>query len=458
MEGCAGKTLLVVDDDRFFCDLVRAYFDARNLRVIAAGTREEGGRLGRQERIDVVLLDQHLPDGDGVDLCPLLLEVNDHAKVILITAYPNFDNVVAALRRGVCDYLAKPIEIEELGMVVEKVLRTQELERVERIQAFKNRQENRDNLLVGAEGGMREVAELVRLSAGHDASVLITGETGTGKNVVARAIHGLREKESMPFVGINCAALPENLIESELFGHEKGAFTGAVAARKGIFEMADGGTLFLDEIGDLPMHLQAKLLGVLDDKQLMRVGGQTVRKVDVRIIAATNIDMRQAIREKRFREDLYYRLALMKIHLPPLRDRRQDIPDLCRYFLRTTIIDSDVVLGEGEIGRLQAYHWPGNVRELKNVMERSIILQQGGTIHPSRLLETPAAPAAVSWPPAAVDTLAAVEKRHILAILGRCNHNHSQAARLLGISRSTLLRKLSQMGQEAVAERDSVAI
>jgi DNA-binding NtrC family response regulator len=444
MSGLAGKVLLVVDDDRFFCDLVRSYFAGRDLHVLSAQTMAEGERLGRQERIDVVLLDQHLPDGDGVDLCPTLLEINDLAKIVFITAYPSFDNVLAALRRGVCDYLAKPIEIEELGMVVEKVIRTQELERVERIQTFKNRQESREYMLIGAEGGLREVAELVRLSAGHDASVLITGETGTGKNVVARAIHGLGEKDSMPFVGINCAALPENLIESELFGHEKGAFTGAVATRKGIFEMADGGTLFLDEIGDLPLHLQAKLLGVLDDKQLMRIGGQTVRKVDVRIIAATNIDMRQAIREKRFREDLYYRLALMKIHLPPLRERRQDIPELCRFFLRTTTRDGSVNLEDEEVGRLMAYNWPGNVRGLKNVVERSIILRRGSAIHPSRLLELPAVAPLQEVAAPSIDSLFEVEKRHILSVLDHCRDNHSQAARLLGISRSTLLRKLSQ--------------
>jgi DNA-binding NtrC family response regulator len=450
MSGPSTKTLLVVDDDRFFCDLVRVYFARADLRVLSAQTRAEGEQLGLRERIDVVLLDQHLPDGDGVDLCGPLLEINDHAKIIFITAYPSFESVVLALRRGACDYLAKPIEIEELGMVVERVLRTQELERVERILTFKNLQESRDTILVGAAGGLREVAELVRLSAAHDASVLITGETGTGKNVVARAIHLLREKSNMPFIGINCAALPENLIESELFGHEKGSFTGAVAARKGIFEMADGGTLFLDEIGDLPLHLQAKLLGVLDDKQLMRVGGQTVRKVDVRIIAATNADMRQAIRDRRFREDLYYRLALMKIHIPPLRERKEDIAELCRFFLRTTTQDAEVHLDEEEIARLRHYDWPGNVRELKNVVERAIILRQGETIYPSRLLEMPTtSPFAVTSAvdrALPVDSLAVAERRHILAVLAHCQDNHSQAARILGISRSTLLRKLSQFG------------
>ncbi|MDP3480530.1 MAG: sigma-54 dependent transcriptional regulator [Desulfoprunum sp.] len=452
MGGSFSKTLLIVDDDRFFCDLVRAYFAGRDLRVLSAHTKEEGGRLARDERIDVVLLDQHLPDGDGVDLCLPLLAVNDHAKIIFITAYPSFDNVLQALRRGANDYLAKPIEIEELGLIVEKVLRTQELERVERIQTFKNLQESRENVLIGAEGGLREVAQLVRLSAAHDASVLITGETGTGKNVVARAIHSLREKNNIPFVGINCAALPENLIESELFGHEKGAFTGAVAAKKGIFEMADGGTLFLDEIGDLPLHLQAKLLGILDDKQLLRVGGQTTRKVDVRIIAATNLDIRQAIREKRFREDLYYRLALMKIHIPPLRERKEDIAALCRMFLRTISQDVALCIDDEEIGRLAGYDWPGNVRELKNVTERAVILRRGPAIQPSQFLELPETPrlGGPSVGGTVVKSLAEAEKEHILGILQHCQGNHSKTALLLGISRSTLLRKLSQFAEAAM--------
>lgn len=458
MSGPSVKTLLIVDDDRFFCDLVRAYFSGRDLRVLVAHTKEEGEMLARAERIDLVLLDQHLPDGDGVDLCAPLLAVNEHLKIIFITAYPSFDNVLQALRRGANEYLAKPIEIEELGLVVEKSLRTQELERLERIQTFKNQQEKRENILVGEEGGLREVAELIRLSAAHEASVLITGETGTGKNVVARAIHALREKTNIPFVGINCAALPENLIESELFGHEKGAFTGAVAAKKGIFEMADGGTLFLDEIGDLPLHLQAKLLGILDDKHLTRVGGQTSRKVDVRVIAATNLDLRQAIREKRFREDLYYRLALMKIHVPPLRERRQDIAALCRFFLRMISQDSELSIDDDEIARLTNYDWPGNVRELRNLTERAIIMRRGVSIQPSQFLESTSCQIRQRPLPGetAVRTLAEVEKRHIFAVLDHCQGNHSRTALLLGISRSTLLRKLSQFGSPSLYQNESV--
>ncbi len=454
MGGSLSKTLLIVDDDRFFCDLVRAYFAGRDLRVLSAQTKEHGERLAREERIDVVLLDQHLPDGDGVDLCLPLLAAHDHAKIIFITAYPSFDNVLQALRRGASDYLAKPIEIEELGLIVEKILRIQELERVERIQTFKNLQESRENILIGDTGGLREVAQLVRLSAAHNASVLITGETGTGKNVVARAIHGLREMDNIPFVGINCAALPENLIESELFGYEKGAFTGAVATKKGIFEMADGGTLFLDEIGDLPLHLQAKLLGILDDKQFLRVGGQTMRKVEVRIIAATNLDIRQAIREKRFREDLYYRLALMKIHLPPLRERKQDIAALCSFFLRTISQDAGLMIDEGEIERLAGYEWPGNVRELKNVVERAVILRRSSAVRPSQFLEIPPSGGTGTVHPTAnaavVQSLAEVETEHIRNILQHCQGNQSKTALLLGISRSTLLRKLAEFAKPAL--------
>jgi len=439
-------TMLVIDDDRLFCDTVRAFFADREIDIFAAHTIGEGQRLCTEKKVDVILLDQKLPDGLGVDLCTPILAFNDQTKIIFITAYPSFDNAVKAIRNGAYDYLAKPVDTEELRLTVEQAFRTLELEQVEQIQEYTRRQDNANTVLIGTEGGLKEVQRLIDLAAATDAPTLITGETGTGKNVVAKSIHYLQAENKGPFVGINCAALPENLIEAELFGYEKGAFTGAQESRKGIFEMAEGGTLFLDEIGDLPLHLQSKLLGVLDEKKLKRLGGQSFRKINVRIIAATNINPEEAILDKRFREDLYYRLSVLRIHVPPLRRRKGDIADLCRFFLKTIARSPAPELPDSEIRLLEQYPWPGNVRELKNIFERCLILQKEGQIHPSKLIErftsVPPSPAEVEQTNLSEATLAEVEKKHILLILQRTCHNHTRTAKILGISRSTLIRKL----------------
>ena len=327
------KTLLVIDDDRLFCESVSLFFSGTEFWVESRNLGMEGLSWCRNNRADVVLLDQNLPDYSGLDLCARILELSDQTKIIFITAYPSFDHAVQALRRGACDYLSKPMELEELRLAVTRAARTSELERLEQLHKYKSHNESRASILVGKNGGLSTVSELVGLAARSRAPVLITGETGTGKNVVAKAIHYLRDDESPAFVGANCAALPESLIESEFFGHEKGAFTGASSLKKGLFEMADCGTLFLDEIGELPLHLQAKLLGVLDEGIFRRVGGNVDHKVDVQIVAATNIDLEKAIEEKRFRQDLYYRMSVMRIHLPPLRERTGDIKELAEHFI-----------------------------------------------------------------------------------------------------------------------------
>ncbi len=442
----SGKTLLIIDDDHFFCDTIGAFLTGRNIEIAAAHSKEEGLRFCTQRRIDVVLLDQKLPDGNGIELCEPILSALDQTKIIFITAFPSFDNAVKALRNGAFDYLSKPFELEEVGMAVDHAFRTLELERVEQVQKYKNRQDHDKNILIGIDGGLSETHKLIELSALNDASVLITGETGTGKSVVAKAIHYFHNPSEKTFVSINCAALPENLIESELFGHEKGAFTGALTTKKGIFEMADGGTLFLDEIGEIPVHLQSKLLGVLDEKKLRRLGGQSMRRVNVRIIAATNINLEEAVRNKQFREDLYYRLSVLRIHVPPLRKRKNDIVPLCNFFLQKKGANSSLELPPSELVSLLKYHWPGNVRELKNILERSIILRKDNKIFPARLLgqghqprsREPSPEFTTEEPP----TLAEVEKIHIKKILLLKDNNHTRTAEALGISRSTLLRKL----------------
>lgn len=403
--------------------------------------------------MDVVLLDQKLPDRQGHTLCPSILNCNDHTKIVFTTAYPSFENAVRGIRAGAYDYLSKPFELEELRLTVTRALRTLELELVEQFQNYKSDKEMKETALVGSSEGLAEVRRLVDAAAEVDAPVLITGETGSGKNVVAKAIHFRGPLRKAPFISINCAALPENLVEAELFGYDKGAFTGAVAARKGIFEMAEGGTLFLDEIGEMPLHLQSKLLGVLDDKKIRRLGGESVRYVDVRIIAATSADIEESIRQKRFRQDLFYRLSVIKIHVPPLRDRRQDIPDLCRFLLKKAFEGREILISDFEIERLMEYEWAGNVRELKNVIERASILQKGPYIRPSELLvNTPLISATTeSLLPAcsansSLRTLDSLEESHIRHVLSRYSGNQTRAAKAIGISLSTLKRKIKKYG------------
>ncbi|HEY6329601.1 MAG TPA: sigma-54 dependent transcriptional regulator [Blastocatellia bacterium] len=442
------QKLLMLDDDQFFCDVVRDGIGGEALSVVTAHTIAAARALCGIYKFDVVLLDNGLPDGSGLDLIPDVLRTNEHAKIILITAFPNWSNAVTALKNGAYDYLSKPIELEELRVTVDRALRSTQLEHIEQVHNYKSNRESAEAALIGEGPEFLEVRELIRKAAATRAPVMITGETGTGKNVIAKAIHYAGSSGSQPFISVNCAALPESLVESELFGVEKGAFTGAHATRKGTVELADGGALFLDEIGEMPVALQAKLLSVLEDQKVKRVGGDIVRSVDVRVITATNLDVERAIREGRFRSDLYYRLGVIHIHLRPLKERPQDIPQLSRFFARKFAPGRNIDIPDSEIDALMRYHWPGNVRELKNVIERSLILQEGSTLRSSTLLSTPAFRSAESAPSATQPndplSLDEVERRHILNTLEQFFNNYTRTAIALGVSLSTLKRKLKE--------------
>jgi DNA-binding NtrC family response regulator len=444
------RTILIVDDEKTFCHSVKDCLEGDSLEILVAHTGAVGLSMCSRHKVDVVLLDQKLPDGEGRALCPDILKRNDQTKIIFITAYPSYDNAVAAIKAGAHDYLSKPFELEKLKRAVERALRTLDLERVEQLQSYKNDKESEETVLIGAGGGLAEVKRLVNLAASVDAPVLITGETGTGKNVVAKSIHYRGGFEKAAFISMNCGALPENLIEAELFGCEKGAFTGAVIARKGIVEMAEGGTLFLDEIGSMPFQLQSKLLSVLEEKKIRRLGGGLSRPVNVRIIAATNTDLEQAVRDRNFREDLYFRLNVIRIHLPPLRERREDFSELCTYFVRRLARGREVELPESELTKLCSYSWPGNVRELKNVLERAILLQREPVLRPSELLGTKKGPSmrreahlGGEYSPAPLEE---VLKNHILGALDQFSGNYTRTAKALGVSLSTLKRKLQSYG------------
>jgi DNA-binding NtrC family response regulator len=448
---------LIVDDDRLFGDVLRDDLASRNLQTTVLRSVKDARELCARTAFDVVLLDNHLPDGSGLDLLPDVLNLNDRAKVIMVTAFPNFHNAVKAIKIGAYDYISKPIDLEELHLTIERALRTSGLEAVEQVARYRDAQERKETVLVGIKDSFRELHALIERSSATDAPVLITGETGTGKNVVAKKIHYQSRRRAGAFISLNCAAIPETLIESELFGVEKGAFTGALQTRKGVFELADGGTLFLDEIGEMPPALQAKLLSVLEDRQVKRVGAEKYRAVDVRIIAATNALDERSFAENRFRKDLFYRLSVLRIHLPPLRERPADIPELCRHFAGQFAPNRRVEIPAAEIEQLQRYSFPGNVRELRNVLERCLLLQEGAAIYPSRIIDFVAA--AGASPPAAESencsaanlaaenlSLAEVERRFILAAFDRHKNNLARTALALDISLSTLKRKLREFG------------
>ncbi len=446
MQSRGKKTLLVIDDEKVFCNTVKDFLESDQLDVVAAHTGAEGLTVCSGRKVDVVLLDQKLPDGEGHTLAPAILEKNDQAKIIFITAFPSFENAVTAVRSGAHDYLSKPFEIEELKLTVENALRTLDLERVEQVQNYARDKDREASIIIGNSAAFAEVVRLVDMASRVDGPVLITGETGTGKNLVAKTIHYKSPFGRSTFISINCAALPENLIEAELFGYEKGSFTGAVGAKKGLFEIADGGSVFLDEIGDMPLHLQTKLLSVIEDKKVRRIGGTAVTPVNVRIIAATNADLEQAL-GRTFRKDLYYRLSVVRIHIPPLREHREDIPQLCSYLLSKIDPGRAAALAEPELGRLKEYDWPGTVRELRNILERALFLQKDSVLAPSRLIEKPSSAAAskATVPQAGgIKTLAEAERELIQGTLTALSSNLTQTAKALAISLSTLKRKLKE--------------
>ena len=449
MQSNRKKILLVIDDDKIYCEAVKDYLSGAAVHVLMAHSAKDGLALCEREPVDVVLLDQQLPDAEGYTICPSILKYNERIKIIFATAFPSFDNAIKALKGGAYDYLTKPFELDDLGLTVERAFRTAELEGIEQVQTYRTEKEIEEAVLVGG-AGLDETMRLVELAAASDSPVLITGETGTGKTLAAKAVHYRSKLASFPVISINCAALPENLIEAELFGYDKGAFTGAVSAKKGIFEMAEGGTLFLDEIGEMPLHLQSKLLSTIEEKTLKRLGSDSFRRVNVRIIAATSVDLERSLGQT-FRKDLYYRLSVIRIHLPPLRERRQDIAALCDTLLKRMGY-RNAVLSESERQKLMQYDWPGNVRELKNILERAVILQHGSELRPSLLIEasagfpTQAAPVSAADSDGPLRTLEDLEKNHIQHALQKLSGNLTQTSKGLGISLSTLKRKIKEYG------------
>jgi two-component system NtrC family response regulator len=442
------RKVLLIDDDASLRRVTEYSLHSAGFQVLSAGDGKQGLASFQADHPQVVITDIQMPGMSGYEVLQQIKAARPETVVIVITAYSSVEKAVEAMKQGAYDYLAKPFSRDELVMVVEKAFNLLGLQ--EENQRLRDQLEHHVDFshMVGSSDAMQKVFDLVRRVAPTEAGVLITGESGTGKELIAKAIHqgGGRSKE--PFVAINCAAIPANLLESELFGHVRGAFTDAVRDRVGKFEQADGGTLFLDEVGEMPLELQPKLLRVLQEMEVEPIGGK-VRSVDVRIIAATNQDVELAIEEGRFREDLYYRLAIIPIELPPLRERPDDIPLLIEYFLKRFSTEAPLSVSPAAFECLKAYSWPGNVRELQNAIERLVVLSHGDMVEsehlPAKFSAGPTAKRSrvVELPPEGY-SLEALEREVVVQALERNDWNQTRAADFLQIPRHTLIYRMEK--------------
>jgi DNA-binding NtrC family response regulator len=444
--------LLIVDDDDQIREALERRFRRQGVHVTTAtGVADAVTRAG-QGRYDVALLDLHLPDGTGLELLERLKEGQPELEAVMLTGHGSIETAIQAMKKGAYDYLTKPFQLAELDIHIEKAFDKVRLARREKQWREQIAYESERYRLVGASPRMQRVIGLIEKVAPTEATVLIRGASGTGKELVARALHINSTRRERPLVTINCAALQETLLESELFGHEKGSFTGATQAKPGLVEVAEGGTLFIDEVAEMAPGLQAKLLRVLEDGHFRRVGSTQELHADVRVIAATNKDLAEEQKAGRFREDLYYRLNVVTIILPTLKERREDIPELVEHFLATRQVGPRRRhMAPDALQALGRYDWPGNVRELANVLERAQILAEGDTITLDDLPESLIidAPDAADAPCDDPGHLREVERRHVLAVLREHKGNKVHAARALGISRRALYRLLNKFHLES---------
>jgi len=440
--------ILVVDDEETMTESLAAWLREDGYSVDTASSGREAIEKAKEREYAIYFVDLKMPGGlDGIETMMEILKLRPDASIIVITAYATVDTAITAMKEGAQEYIVKPCHPQEISLLVERIIRVKNLQRENAILRRKLHRQYSFHDLVSKNPRMGEIFDLVREISSQRSTVLIQGESGTGKELVARAIHYSGDRSSGPFVGVSCAALAETLLESELFGHERGAFTGAIAQKKGKFELADGGTIFLDEIGDISPKLQVDLLRVLQERRFFRVGGTAELTVDVRVIAATHQDLQARVREGRFRDDLYYRLNVINIHLPPLRERREDIPLLVQELLERLSHELGREVSEisDEAMRLLVdYAWPGNVRELENALERAIVTCKTRVLTADDLAflrPTPGTILAGADLPSGL-TLQDLERRYIAATLERTEGNVKAAAAALGIDRSTLYEKI----------------
>ena len=441
------KTILAVDDEPSMLRLLEISLRQAGYKPLTAKDGREALDIIRNQSVDCVVTDLHMPRMDGLQLLKEIRLTNAELPVIIVTAQGEIKSAIETMKNGASDYILRPFDLEELELAIKRAL---SFARLVVENQYLREEKAADTGLVGNSVVMQQLQQSIRQVAPEKATVLVAGETGTGKELVARAIHAGSPRNKALFVAVNCAAIPNEMLESELFGHEKGAFTGAIKERIGKFELADGGTLFLDEVTEMPMQLQAKLLRALQESVIERVGGNHPIAVDIRVVAATNRDPREAIKDGKLREDLYYRLNVFRIDLPPLKARKSDMETLAKHFLSKRRVD----ISAEALSALQQYDWPGNVRELENVLERAAIMSANQTILPQHLpaemvaKDTSVAPiaevGAVSNPLALPSATEALERRLISEALSMTNGNKARAAKLLEVSERSLWYKLSQ--------------
>jgi DNA-binding NtrC family response regulator len=437
--------ILIVDDEPKMTLIVSSSLEDAGYKTDTAATGKEALEMLGKQVYDLVVTDIKIPPPDGIEILNWIAGNHPETIVIMMTAFAEVKTAVQALRQGAADYLVKPFPLEELTLQVKRLLGQRRTEHLKKL-----REQDFDSLaydrFIGEAPATRKFLDLIRKVAVTDTAVLITGESGSGKELAARMIHELSPRRKHPFIAVNCAALTETLLESELFGHEKGAFTGAIARKPGRFELADRGTIFLDEIGEMSAALQAKLLRVLEEHKIIRVGGVDTMDIDVRLVTATNRNLKEMIKESRFRDDLYFRISTFPIPLPPLRERKEDIPLLVQYFLEKQKFPHPELDNE-VLSLLKAYHWPGNIRELKNILDRAIILSGGEPIDVSHVgiddddLET-----SITSSSATGKSLSETEKEQILDALEKAGGSKTDAARLLGITRRRLYSRMKIHG------------
>jgi DNA-binding NtrC family response regulator len=451
-------SILVIEDKTAMQQMLSATLANEGYDVELASDGREGINRTKEKRYDLVLTDLKLPGADGLQILSEVKESDPEAPVIVMTAYATVENAVEAIKLGAFDFLTKPFDTDRLSIIIKRALENRRLVAENTLLREELAQSIGVTEIIGKSEKMVQASELVQRVASSDTTVLLQGESGTGKELFARAIHYLSPRKNGPYVAINCAAIPRELLENELFGSERGAFTSSIARKMGKFEIAEQGTIFLDEVGDLDVSLQAKILRVLQEKKIERLGGTKTINVNVRVVAATNMDLRDAISRKTFREDLFYRLSVFPVTIPPLRERREDIPALADYFIKRFAAEmkkKPVRLSRESLSLLDRYHWPGNVRELENTIERAIILCDGRTILPEHLaIRLPSSSEIRLREGAGLKEVAAMaqaeaEKALIRRILGQTNGNKRKTAEILKIDYTTLFEKLKKYGLQA---------